>query len=299
MKQLAIPPFRAAPLLAAGRIALIGFLAILVGLYAAKLAWLLIEQQGSVAGSHPIPRTAQSLGNSTLPTFTTDVTVLVQQTRFGAGNAAVDIIPNAPETSLNLRLKGLRAMSNVNDGATNQAMAIILTPDNTSKIYHIGDTIIDGVTLERVLPDRALINRRGERETLMMDSSAGSLSVLSRPDQEGMIEGPPAVTANMASAPTTGAQTIDRALASSLSFNTIVEGGNLIGYKLDTGANPEAFSRLGIQTGDLLTALNGDQIGDIEIQDILSRLSGTGNISLTLERDGRPQTLSFRLSEGN
>lgn len=298
MKQLSTFPFRAGPLLTAGRIALIVCLIGLAGLLTAKLVWLLIEPQGSVARSNPIPRTAPSAVNSSLPTFTTDVTVLVQQTRFGTGNSTIDIIPSAPETSLNLRLKGLRATSDTGNDAENQAMAIILTPDNKSKIYNIGDTIIDGVTLEQVFPDRALINRRGERETLMMDSSLGSLSVLSLPNEEGMIEGSPRQTPVSTNA-SSNAPVVSQALASSLKFNTVVEGGNLMGYSLDTSANPDAFGQLGIQTDDLLTGLNGDRIGDIEIQDILNSLSRSGDISLTVERGGTPQTISFRLSEGN
>ncbi|MGH1420328.1 MAG: type II secretion system protein N [Hyphomonas sp.] len=298
MKQLANIPFRAGSLLSAGRILLIGVLIGLAGLYTAKLAWLIIEPQGSVARSHPIPRTASSAVNSTLPTFTTDVTVLVQQTRFGTGNAAIDVIPSAPETSLNLRLKGLRATSETEGTSEGAAMAIILTPDNTSKIYNIGDTIIDGVTLEQVFPDRALINRRGERETLMMDSSVGSLSVLSLPNEEGMIEGEPQLSPTPSDT-SSNAKVINRALASSLKFNTVVEGGNLMGYSLDTSANPDAFNQIGLQTDDLLTGMNGDKIGDIEIQDILNSLSRSGDISLTVERGGTPQTISFRLSEGN
>ncbi len=298
MKQLANIPFRAGPLLAAGRIALIAILIGLAGLYTAKLAWLLIEPQGSVARSHPIPRTAPSAVNSSLPTFTTDVTVLVQQTRFGTGNSAIAIIPSAPETSLNLRLKGLRATSDAGSDPNTQAMAVILTPDNQSKIYNIGDTIIDGVTLEQVFPDRALINRRGERETLMMDSSLGSLSVLSLPEEEGMVEGAPRQTP-VSTASSSNVPVVSQALASSLKFNTVVEGGNLMGYSLDTSADPVAFGQLGFQTGDLITGLNGDKIGDVEIQDILNSFSRSGDISLTVERGGSPRTISFRLSEGN
>ena len=77
---------------------------------------------------------------------------LTRSNRFGAAAAAGDIIPDAPATSLNLTLKGVRSVADSTSGESPDqvSIAIIQTPDGRALTYQPGDTIIDGVTLDRV-----------------------------------------------------------------------------------------------------------------------------------------------------
>lgn len=265
----------------------------ILGLLLARFAWVLIDSGGAVSEPLPLPvAAAPASANASLSSV--DLTALTRANRFGATATGVDLLPNAPATSLNLSLKGVRALAANNDGvASDEAIAIIQTPDNKALTYHPGDTIIDGVTLDRVLPDRVLIRKGGALETLMMESNADALAVLSVPGQEGMIQGSqraPVVESKPA--------TIDRALLASLNISPVTEEGNLVGYRLTTPGSAAALSGTGIESGDILTTLDGTPVRDIDMQSVTERLARSPEISMMVRRGNADVPVTLRFPEG-
>jgi general secretion pathway protein C len=294
MSQLDILSTKALHLLPRVRVGLTVVFVALLGLLAARFIWLLAEPGGAV--SHPLPLPATQAGASAGSSLASaDLMALTRSNRFGAAAAAGDIIPDAPATSLNLTLKGVRSVAagTRDTGPEQVSIAIIQTPDGRALTYHPGDTIIEGVTLDRVLPDRVLIRKNGSLETLMMESGVDALSVLTLPGQEGMVEGAPRTAA------TTQAQSpIDRTLLASLDVAPVFTDGILVGYRLSTPGSTSALSGSGLESGDIITVLDGTPVRDIKIENIAERLSNAAELSMTVQRNGANVPVTLRFPEG-
>jgi general secretion pathway protein C len=70
-----------------------------------------------------------------------------------------------PVTALPFSLHGVRA-----DSATGRGSAIIATGDGQQRVYAVGDTLADGVTLAAIASDHVVLDRAGTREALWLDS---------------------------------------------------------------------------------------------------------------------------------
>lgn len=73
-----------------------------------------------------------------------------------------------PVTALPLSLHGVRA-----DTASGRGSAIIAAGDGTQKVYAVGETVADGVTLAAIAEDHVVLDRGGTRESLWLDSAGG------------------------------------------------------------------------------------------------------------------------------
>lgn len=294
MRQLDILSTKALHLLPRVRAGLIVVLVALLGLLAARFIWLLVEPGGAVADPQPLPAN-QASASAGSPLASADLMVLTRSNRFAAAAAVGDIIPDAPATSLNLTLKGVRSVApGSSDTRPEQvSIAIIQTPDGRALTYHPGDTIIEGVILDRVLPDRVLIRKSGSLETLMMESRIDALSVLTLPGQEGMVEGAPRpATQSQRQAP------LDRALLASLDVAPVFTDGILVGYRLSTPGATAALSGSGLESGDIITVLDGTPVRDIRVETVAERLSNAAELSMTVQRNGADVPVTLRFPEG-
>lgn len=73
-----------------------------------------------------------------------------------------------PVTALPISLHGVRA-----DSATGRGSAIIASGDGVQKVYSVGETLVDGVTLAAIAADHVVIDRGGTREALWLDTAGG------------------------------------------------------------------------------------------------------------------------------
>lgn len=71
-----------------------------------------------------------------------------------------------PVTALPISLHGVRA-----DSATGRGSAIIASGDGVQKVYAVGETLADGVTLAAIAADHVVIDRGGTREALWLDTA--------------------------------------------------------------------------------------------------------------------------------
>ncbi|MEQ9437363.1 type II secretion system protein N [Hyphomonas sp.] len=295
MSQIDILSKKALHVLPRLRVGLTFLLVAILGLLSARLLWLLVEPGGAV--SHPLrlpTTTAAASVNSTLASA--DLTLLTRSSRFGTQAPGGDIIPDAPATSLNLTLKGVRSVASDTREPTSRQVptAIILTPDGRALTYHPGDAIIEGVTLDRVLQDRVLIRKSGALETLVMDSSSDSLAVLSRAGESGLIEGAPR-PATISQSP---AAIVTRSLLASVDIAPVYLDGVLTGYRITSPRSPSDLSGTGLQPGDLVTRVEGRPVGEIDIQSFTERLSNSTELSMTVQRNGASVPVTLRFPEG-
>jgi general secretion pathway protein C len=74
--------------------------------------------------------------------------------------------------------------------------------------------------------------------------------------------------------------------------------GQLKGYRVFPGRNRRQFLSLGLRPGDLVTEVNGIPLNDpTQGMDVFNTLGTSSQISLTVERNGRPQVLNLDSSQ--
>ncbi|MFN3913072.1 type II secretion system protein N [Hyphomonas sp.] len=259
-----------------------------IGLYSARVFWLVVEPAGAVAPV--LPHLARAWGGpaAAVAAPVIDRTRVTRFDPFGFQTLAQAVVAEAPETSLNLKLIGSRMTSGGDEG-----MAIIVTPDNKAGRYVPGAVLIEGVTLVSVLADRVLLSKNGQFETLYLSSSEGNLSVLTPAG-----EPPRGVRPTLPGVSAITSVLTPQAL-SQVSFVPVERDGAIAGYRLtNQSGGQDVLSGAGLQSGDIIVGLDGDPIFDFEPADLLDRMSGGSSVKLSIERDGRVFELSLGFEAG-
>ncbi|HTF97610.1 MAG TPA: type II secretion system protein GspC [Cellvibrio sp.] len=222
---------------------------------------------------------------------------------------------NAADTQLNLILRGV--LSSNDEKA---ARAIIATGDRAD-VYGIGDAIPVGnnVTLAKVLDLRVIINNNGSFESLWMykdDPNAPKLGTSVAPassewaKQGGYANPPyqqqPPVFADRAqrfdspspspAAGDPGMTQMSKTLADVVAMSIYRENGQVVGYKIRPGRNAELFTSLGLQTDDIVTAVNGVPLSSPgKIMEIYKSMGSATSANLEIRRGGSTVNLDVML----
>lgn len=270
-----------------GEFALIIAVAILI----ARIVWLVAAPYHSVAdyADRPLPSPMQS--DSSAVAISIDRTRLLDTNPFGleVTDAPVE---DVPETSLNLQLIGLRMSTDEEESGN----AIIRSPNGIAKNYGVGDEVLAGVTLERILSDRAIINRDGASETLMLGGRGAGLSVITDDSQtlppEALSVSPreaeaAAVSESVSEARFAGPEVFLGAVSAT---RETVDGA-LVGYRLMPINGSTVMQDAGLQPGDLLRAIDGVSVLDLDAADLIDRLAQIETAEIDIIRDGSNQTI--------
>jgi general secretion pathway protein C len=208
----------------------------------------------------------------------------VAATPTASGDAA-----NAPSTTMNLVLAGLLAADDPKTG-----YAIIGENAAGAKVVSVGEEIPGGARLHSVYADRAVIERAGVLESVYLPQGIGSGGPLIAP--------PPTPVAQQPS------ELLDRmrrivadqpgALAQVMRPQPVYRGGKLQGVRVYPGTNRQAFSRLGLRPGDMVTAINGTPLdGNQRFEEIFNTLGSATDARVTVTRNGQPQDLTLNLTQ--
>lgn len=218
----------------------------------------------------------------------TDLSALTGAGLFAARTSEVAAGPQiAPETRLNLTLRGVRSGANPQSGA-----AFIEAPGVGQRSIGAGDEIADGVTLDEIYEDRVIINRRGARESLFLTEEAA------RRARSGALTQPaaPAQTAPVATQASPLSGTPDLELARALDPEDWVEGlrlaphienGRVAGFRVRPNSHLEVMRAAGLQPDDLVTVLNGVRLtGPEAASEALALFETNERLAMTVVRDG-------------
>ncbi|TMN42719.1 type II secretion system protein GspC [Pseudoalteromonas sp. S2755] len=224
---------------------------------------------------------------------------IVAQNLFGEANAKSDtkpqpVVSDAPETTLNVRLTGIVAVSQ-DDGA---GLAIIES-QGRQETYSV-DAPITGTRakLARVLPDRVILDVSGRFETLMLDGIEFSRTVAMPTKPKKIV--------NSTTSPTPPQNELANRRQELLSdpgklFDYIKiapeqRNGEVIGYRLSPGKDPELFEQVGLKANDLAIAINGFQLTDMkQAMSAINELRTSTDANITIERDGQVMDVQFSL----
>jgi general secretion pathway protein C len=177
---------------------------------------------------------------------------------------------NAPRSSLPLVLTGIISADDPQNG-----LAILGQTAATAKVYS----------------DRVVIDRGGNLETLVL------------PRQVAAGGAPPSAAVLNTEAPMA-----DRMrkliteqpglMADVMRPQPVFANGKQTGYRVYPGRNRQAFVRLGLRPGDLVTAINGTPLDDPEHgQEIFRTLGSSPEAHVTVTRNGQQQDLILNLAQ--
>ncbi len=193
---------------------------------------------------------------------------------------------SAPETGLRLRLEGVLIGQRPEDSG-----AIVAGSNGETEYYRVGDTLPGNAELAEVEADRVLIRRGGRYESLAFEEDLGVEGMLAETPQAEPAESPEAFLANARAQ-------LDVEGAAALSVYGLSPAGDAgqSGYVYD-GSNA-MLNAVNLRPGDVITAVNGQRLGDIE-QDkaLLDDWRSQPRLDIEIERDGSLLTVSYAIPE--
>lgn len=217
--------------------------------------------------------------------------------------ATAGIENDATDTQLNLVLRGVLGS---NDDSAARA---VITSGDKSELYAIGDKLPVGnnVTLAKVLDVRVILSNNGKFESLWLHKDdpnapkiastysapppvekqkrsrvvgAGAYGGYPHPERQGAASSPPSSEGQRMA-------DMSNTLADVVAMSIYREGGQVIGYKIRPGRNIEMFQSLGLQTDDIVTAVNGVPLTNPgEIMKIYKSMSSSTSANLEIKRGG-------------
>lgn len=293
------------------------------GVMTVALAWILVQMLW--VWTQPVPLGGSSLVGSTQTAEASASRVVIPD--FDPFNraasittAAVEETVDAPETLLDLKLYGVRAYADPEQGS-----AIIRLPSHSQKPFEVGQTVLDGVSLVAVFSDRVVLRRGRSLETLSLperERGTGGIRLAkdSVPAEAGAAKAPgPSGAAIADAAPKAAAEPAPRGRAPSagapggpvqvsvetgeellriLTLKPRFSGGGMSGMHINVRDGAQLPEGLGIRPGDVLLSVNGIELtSQKRMEKIRDRLEDERSVSLEIERDGQIIPLVAELEE--
>ena len=268
--------------------------------FAAKLVWRIIPepQLSATPTVSRAPVISSSSGQNGV-----NIAKIQQLNLFGNAAAKpaepVAEVTDAPETRLNLTLTGVVASSEQEAGTA------IIENRGSQAVYGLGEKIEDtNATLQKVYNDRVIIKNGVRNETLMLDgidydeaNRRREMQARNRPEPQEEEEDTVELSEEALEA-TAALRERPANFTDFISISPKTEEGQLIGYQVSPGKEPELFKSAGLQAGDVITQINGLDLTDLQqSQEALSELRNAQTIELTIIRDGGLTTLYLDLPE--
>lgn len=265
---------------------LVWVLALALGVQAALIVRSLLPQPKST----PAPIVAQSAGPAS-GNRSADLQTILNAHLFGDATvdpAAASNAADAPKTQLNLVLAGTIA---VDDPA--KGMALIGPTAVNAKVYSVGESVDGGVRLHEVYADRAILDRGGQLEALYLPRQMSGSAPPPRP-----MTPPPSQGAALANRVRQMVAQDAGTITDVMRPQPVFADGKQRGFRVYPGRKREQFSRLGLQPGDLITAINGTPLDDpARGMEVFRTMGSASQVSVTLERGGQKQELVLDMTQ--
>jgi general secretion pathway protein C len=254
------------------------------------LAWQLVQLGWAILGATKAPgasTTAPVVAPAAPPGPAIDLPTILNAHLFGVAGAppagATD--PNSvAATQMNLVLVGTIAESDPERG-----YAIIGESAATAKVYAVGKTITGGTKLHSVYPDRAILDRGGKLEALLLPrkfTGGGLAPVAAQPAPQA----DPMLGDRLRNLATQN----PAAITDILRPQPVFANGQQRGYRVYPGRNREIFTKLGLMPGDLVTAINGTPLDDpARGMEVLNTMNAATDVTVTVERNGQTTQINI------
>jgi general secretion pathway protein C len=254
------------------------------------LAWQLVQLAWALLGARAGQAPAAAAPTVQPGQASVDIGAIVAAHLFGEADApAGSTDPNAvAATQMPLVLVGTIAHSDPERG-----YAIIGPNAPGAKVYGVGKTITGGTKLHSVYTDRAILDRGGKLEALLLpkrftggDAPPPSAGFSGQPD--------PMLGERLRQL----AASNPGAITDILRPQPVFANGQQRGYRVYPGRNRQQFNKLGLLPGDMVTAINGTPLDDpARGMEVLSTMNSAANITVTVERNGETVQVNINNAE--
>lgn len=257
----------------------------------ARLTWMLLPAPHSAT---PIYSATDSASPAAF-----DINTLVSRHLFGIAGTP-QAAGNAPETTLALTLSGIAS-----DSRPHASRAIILA-GGTQQTYAEGAQLPGGAVIKAILADQVLLSLNGHIEALRLpklsDESDSSAPTAATPV---FIQRRASVMPAPTGPPPSSLGQLRRQvmrhperLMDVVRAMPVMENGKFTGYRVFPAGNPRLFEQMGLQPGDVVTAVNGISLDNpADSMRILSKLKTSDQVSITLTRNGQQQTEVLQMQD--
>jgi general secretion pathway protein C len=284
---------------------------VLLLLWCVHSAWQLADVfQPSPAKIAPILTTGQAdnASSSDASRKSVDIAVLKAIPLFGAEEVAPVVVApveekeeELEETKLNLVLKGLFTSKNKESGQA------IIANGRDDNLYQVGDEIegLSKVSLLEVFADRVKLNNRGKAEVLYLYPEGERITSSQSP-------------AGKQPSPFLEPSGSEQELLQNSEFNGTDDGapaikklsqiirvvrerdkstGDMLGFRVLPGRDRAGFDKSGLQTNDIITAIDGDKLTDLRsAMTIYRNKRDAAQVSLMVSRQGSEVSIDIDLS---
>ena len=266
----------------------------------AQLTWQLLPSQPQEA--LVAPRGSQSSSTAAQQSAVVDTRQIAQWHLFGEvkkeSPKPVAQVTEAPDTRLNLKLRGLLASSD-----PEAARAIIADGKGQEEAYKVGQNLPGNAVLREIYADRVILEYRGRLEALRLPKeSSPSVVVQKGPSTQTRRPG-----VKQAGTPDNAAllrQYREALINEPQSLMNLVNAspvtekgtGKLKGYRIRPGKDRKLLGRFGLKSGDVVTSVNGVALNNpIKALEIMRDLSTATSVTLDVERNGVTQSFAFQV----
>jgi len=273
-------------------------LVVLLAQSLAQLTWRVLPSEQPPAIVAPRVSIASNKGASR----SADVRRIAQWHLFGdvqkIAPVAVAQMTEAPDTQLNLKLRGLLASSNPVD-----ARAIIADGKGLEEAYAVGQKLPGNAVLREIYADRVILEYRGRLEALRLPKDAIANAVVSnaatsRTRSRGVRQAGTANNAALLRQYRDALINQPQSLMNLVSASPVTDKatGKLKGYRIRPGKDRKLLGQFGLRSGDVVTGVNGVSLDNpIKALEIMRDLSTATSVTLEVERNGVMESFAFQV----
>ncbi|MGB9430304.1 MAG: type II secretion system protein GspC [Gammaproteobacteria bacterium] len=263
-------------------------LGVLIAWTLAKLTWAVLPQ----------PKAAQPIYSAqTQVAAAFDVSKLADMHLFGTVSSGSAV--NAPETTLNLTLRGIVAA----DSDSNASLAIIAS-NGIEQMYTVGAQLPGGAQIQSIYPDRVMLSFNGRIQALRLPktgnaSGTGDNAMLPVATPDVVYGSNLPANQNLNQLRNELIRHPER-LLDMMRAMPVMDNGKLSGYRVFPVGNSNAFGKLGLEPGDIVTAVNGMPLDNpAQSMQVLNSIRTSDQVSITFTRNGQQQTKILQLQGPN
>jgi general secretion pathway protein C len=208
---------------------------------------------------------------------------------FGSPKVVESNAADARPTNIPLVLTGVIAVQDPRNG-----LAILGENAQAVKVYAVGDNVPGGVKLHSVYNDRVILDRNGSLESLALPRQNNGALPTAPPPSAAVLpqENPIAERMRQLVASEPGI------ISDIMRPQPVFAQGKQRGYRVYPGRNRQAFVRLGLRPGDLVTAINGTPLDDPSRgQEIFATIGTSSEAHVTVLRNGQPKDVTLNMAQ--
>ena len=242
---------------------------LLLGLQAARLAWLLLP-----------PASLGTLPAEVAPDLP------VQRARLAIDAFHPQRGPIASADASGLRLFAVRP-------ATGGGSAILATADGPQRSVAAGTEVTPGMVLAEVLADHVVLDSGGRRSELRF--ARPDAAPVARTATRAPAAAAAPAAAPSAAAPSAEVPVVDPArLLAGMGLAPEEANGRITGYTVIPRGNDVVLRQAGLQAGDVLLSVNNEALDPERHAALAETLAGADTITFTFRRDGQIRSATLQ-----